>query len=361
VPYRSVPEALDLLDAALAGGKRDDERRAVSGGLSPITPLHVLHVASNGASAAATGRVCPATEPEVPNCWGASGAGNDCPPFPPVAAGTAGAGVLIGVCDTGLLDNIQTTAPWLANATGETDPLGPLLAAVPPIPPGLYGIPQYAGHGSFVAGVALCQAPGASAYVTNGIVTGGGVLETTIVARLEYLLASEPGVDIVNLSAGGYTRHDFDPLSFTVLDLGGVPLIAAAGNDATHRKFWPAAFDWVVGVGALGADQRDRAWFSNHGDWVDVYTIGEGLVNAYATGVYTYQEPPKRPHKQIFDGRARWSGTSFAAPLVAGVVAAQMAGDNGATMTAADAVTAVLELAADPSNAIPGVGPAIIV
>ena len=127
---------------------------------------------------------------------------------------------------------------------------------------------------------------------------------------------------MVNLSAGSYTRHDWPLLSFSAFEQGGVTLVAAAGNDATHRKFWPAAFGWAVAVGALGADQRGRAWFSNYGDWVNVYTPGEGLVNAFATGEYTYQEPPKRPATQVFDGRARWSGTSFAAPMVAGLIAA---------------------------------------
>jgi subtilisin family serine protease len=366
--YVSVPEALDLIDAYLRehpllrkypgeGG----EELARSGDYSPVTPLHVLHITQDTGNGA--GRVCPATEPEVPCSCPPGATCPQGPPYPPQATGNAGANVLIGVCDTGLLTWNGPVAPWpwLQSVHGDPDPLGPVLASVPPIPPGLHAIPQYTGHGTFVAGVARCQAPGADVQVAGDVVTGGGVLETTIVAKLMNLLASFPAVRVVNLSSGGYTRHDFVPLSFTVLNLdkiyGNVPLVAAAGNDATHRKFWPAAFHWVVGVGALGADQRDRAWFSNYGHWVNVYALGEGVVNAFATGVYTYQEPPKRPHQQIFDGMARWSGTSFSAPLVAGQIAAMMTTATGGLVSAVQAKDDVLQLAGQ--QAIPGVGPAL--
>ena len=191
-------------------------------------------------------------------------------------------------------------------------------------------------------------------YVSSDFDMSGGQREWVIVQKLQELIARNPAPQVVNLSAGSYTRNDWLLLSFSAFDYGGITLTAAAGNDATHRKFWPAAFDWAVGVGALGADQRNRAWFSNYGDWVDVYTLGEGLVNAFATGEYTYQEPPKRPATQIFDGCARWSGTSFAAPLVAGLIAAQMT-STGAS--ASDATQAVLAQA--QAQAIPGVGPVL--
>jgi subtilisin family serine protease len=94
----------------------------------------------------------------------------------------------------------------------------------------------------------------------------------------------------------------------------------------------------VIGVGALATDQQHRAPFSNFGNWVDVYALGEGLINAYAFGEYTYQEPPKAPAKQFFDGLARWSGTSFSAPLVAGLIANEMAQSRSTAAVAAQTV-----------------------
>jgi Subtilase family len=332
--HLTVPQALDLIDAQLG-----DKNPALHGGFPLVTPVHFMHI-SNGASPD-TARGCPATEPEVPCCCAPD---EPCGPCPPVAP-DGGAGVVIGVCDTGLLASIAS-ASWLGGVTGEVDSLGPLLAN------GLYDIPRYCGHGTFIAGVARCEAPESTVYVANDYINGA-LQEWKVVQQLQALIANQ-APQVVNLSAGSYTRNDWMPLSFSVFDNGGVTLVCAAGNDAIHRKFWPAAFGWAVAVGALGADQRNRAWFSNYGDWVDVYTLGEGLVNAFATGEYTYHEPPKRPATQVFDGRARWSGTSFATPLAAGLIAAEM---SQAGLTASDATQVVLARA--QSQAIPGVGPVL--
>ena len=157
--------------------------------------------------------------------------------------------------------------------------------------------------------------------------------------------------------AGTYTRNNWPLLSFSdfLERHGGIILVAAAGNDSTNRRFWPAAFPRpsTIAVGALGADHQNLAYFSNYGSWVDVYAPGEGLVNAFATGVYTYQEPPKRPTKQIFTGMARWDGTSFSAPLVAGLIADDVSHSG---RSAADAAAHVLGTA----QVINGVGPALI-
>lgn len=299
-------------------------------GLGIATPSHILSITPVWA--------CPATEPEEV-------------PFPalpePGVCDGGGGGVFLYITDTGLLKDADDH-PWLAGVTGSQDP-----------PPGAPGttIPGYTGHGTFVAGVARCMAPLSHVRVTRDFDAAGALSEHELVTRLTEALGLGP--DIINLSAGGTTRKDLPLLSFSAFwDLyrhyKGVVLVASAGNNSSRRPFWPAAFPQVVGVGAVATGGRSRAYFSDFGPWVDVYAPGEGLVNAYATGTYVCREPPHRGDSRHFHGMARWSGTSFAAPLVSGLIAARISatGENG--RQAASAL-----LAQARAQRVPGVGPVL--
>jgi Subtilase family len=323
----TVPDAMELIDQRLV------DNPALEGGEPWCTPVHVVHIA----------KICPAGEPEVPS-------GYPTEPWPPPSpAGESDNGGRVLVVDTGLLRDLDPAQyPWLAGVTGDDDLLHP-----PTLPGGPPNIPQYAGHGTFGAGVARCMAPGAPVYVGNHFTESGGELEHVIIRKLEQLIKDQ-APDLVCLPAGTYTRENWVSLGFSEFRRRhpDIILVASAGNDSTDREFYPAAFPWAVGVGALGTDQQHRAWFSNFGRSAKVYALGEGIVNAYATGIYTYHEPPKQPAKQNFYGMATWEGTSFSAPLVAGLIAREM-GTSGSTASAA------AQTVLNNATVLPGVGPAL--
>jgi hypothetical protein len=321
----TVPEALDRLDERLG-----DDNPALNGGEPLATPVHVMH----------TAKLCMASEPGVP-------VGSPDQPSPPVKGNRGEQDrVRLVISDTGLLENFQPERldviryRWLEGVDGDrlADPLGRIL------PGGLAGIPEEgewrsipfeAGHGTFVAGVARSMAPRARVYVGNHFTTAGAALEYEVISGLDELIPVQ-SPHVITVPAGGYTRKDLPLLSFSDFRRrhDDITLVAAAGNDSTRRPFWPAAFPWAIGVGALGADEQNLAYFSNYGDWVNVYSLGEGLVNAYAIGVYAYQEPPKRPTQQVFRGMARWDGTSLAAALLSGLIAAEIARGGGSAQQA---------------------------
>lgn len=304
----------------------------------PATPVHLVSVAGVN--------LCPGDEP-VPS----SG-----PVLPAPGPRDAGAGVRVTVLDTGLVPG-YLDHPWLAAGSG--DPAIPAVEGdvTDEVAGGVIG--PYTGHGTFVAGVLRSTAPAADVRVHRTFPYAGAVPEDELGLAIRDALATHGWPDIVSLSAGTRSRDAAALLGLAdfMAELTLHPetvLVAAAGNDGGTDPFWPAAYaaepvnasgDLVVSVGALREDGQGRACFSNHGGWVTVYAPGERLVNAFASGTYTYGYPhstscrhsdtplyagctcvaaAKAGDTATFTGLAQWSGTSFATPIVAGLIAARM-------------------------------------
>ena len=296
------------------------------------TPDHLL-------TAAMTMHPCSATEPEPP--YPTAG------PYPAICR-DGGARVRIFQADTGLVADAAETFPWLAGVQGDPDPREPNGTILP-----------YGGHGTFVAGVLRCIAPDAQVHVANIFDIAGSARESDAAMRLKAAFGF--GFEILHITASCLTRKNIPPLALEAfLELlrpyKGAVCVAEAGNNYTRRPAWPGAFRDVLSVGALAADWRHRADFSNHGGWVDVYAPGENLINAIGTGTYTYQIPPIPPGtgQATFSGLAQWSGTSFSAPIVTGLIAARMTRCGESAREAAAAL-----LAKARAQTIPGVGPVL--
>lgn len=231
-----------------------------------------------------------------------------------------GKGIKIAVLDTGLFKH-----DWLGGvqkATGADD--------IWDVEPDQYADNE-SGHGTFIAGLILQVAPAAEVYVVKVLDSHGVGDEETVAKAMEQL---PQDIDIVNLSLGGYTDDDAAPLAIACalqsMRKQRSVVVAAAGNDAQTRPFWPAAFKQVLAVGAVQekTPQWCKADFSNSGWWVDAVARGVNLESMFAKGktkaaAGATPQPATDP-TWTFEGWAAWDGTSFAAPITAGVLARTM-------------------------------------
>lgn len=163
------------------------------------------------------------------------------------------------------------------------------------------------GHGTHVAGVIAARANNGDGIAgiswnsklmpIKAIGADGSGTAFDIAQGIRW--ATDHGADVINLSVGNYTS------SAALLDAcryaygKNVVLVAATGNDATDQPGYPAAYKEVFGVSAVDHN-RNRADFSNFGDYVDVVAPGVDIPSTY-----------------IYSDYAALSGTSMACPHVA--------------------------------------------
>lgn len=220
--------------------------------------------------------------------------------------------IKIGVIDTGIVLEDHVPPPWTANRIEWDDnDVDEFPSPSDPNPSPL------AGHGTFVCGLILEHAPHSKLWM-KGVIDDAGHDEDADVAAAITALANE-GVKLINLSFGGTTGEWLPPegIEKAINALGDdVVIVAAAGNDGTHQRLFPAGITpthaKMVSVGAVDETAEPLpgglppvATFSNHWRHLTVFTNGVGLIGPHAEGK-----------------SAARSGTSFAAAVVTGRIAA---------------------------------------
>jgi len=155
--------------------------------------------------------------------------------------------------------------------------------------------------------------------VTNFLGRGNSI---DIAAAITY--AVNEGADIINVSLGGPEFSTAERAAVDYAASKGVPIVVAAGNQgADAAAFWPAGLDNVITVAATESGDV-RARYSNWGSPVDVAAPGSNILSLRARHtdlMYFVDDDYPRGRNVIGEDRMLYyaSGTSFAAPFVAGV------------------------------------------
>ena len=168
------------------------------------------------------------------------------------------------------------------------------------------------GHGTHVAAIVGGSNFGVATDATLIPVrvldcNGAGSL-STLLAGLEWILqdrAQSSGPAVVNMSLGGAPSSALDAQVNTLVNAGLTTVVAAGNSNMDACGTSPARVPGVLTVGAT-TETDQRASFSNYGPCVDLFAPGANILSAWHAGTTS---------------AAVTSGTSAAAPFVAGVAA----------------------------------------
>jgi subtilisin family serine protease len=195
----------------------------------------------------------------------------------------------------------------------------------------LDGSPYVAfGHGTMTSGLVHLVAPNAKILPLKAFSANGTGNLSNIVSALYYAVQNK--ANIVNMSFDLSYPSPALSQAISYANKAGVVLVAAAGNENTSARVYPASISGsVVGI-ASTTDWDARSSFSNYGT-ADVWIAGPGenVISTYPGGTYGSE-----------------SGTSFSAPLVAGTVALMLSAKQPLNQSqAASALSHAIQLTPD--------------
>jgi hypothetical protein len=199
------------------------------------------------------------------------------------------------------------------------------------------------GHGTHVAGIITSDgdvykdskgvAPGTGIYMYKVCDAQGHCYEDDMECGMERAVLTDAKVMSISIGGGSYTSEDCDgdPLAILVNQVAdaGLTVVVAAGNGGRGVAS-PGCASGVIAVGAVDSGDSVPYW-SGRGPALDIVAPGVSIYSTVRGG-----------------GAGRMSGTSMAAPHLAGVVALLLQANPG--LTTSDIKSALYDTATPVST-----------
>ena len=162
-----------------------------------------------------------------------------------------------------------------------------------------------AGHGTMVAGIILQLAPNTPLVIAKSADSDGNGDSWSVLQGIVFCVESE--TKVINVSLGSRQQLAGFAGFLDWVEQAGAVIVSPIGNNAENKSLYPAGYSNVVCVVGLMPDNT-KATFSNWNFVAMVAAPASGVLSAWYDG-----------------GSAVWSGTSMAAPVVSGCLAAALA------------------------------------
>jgi aqualysin 1 len=175
------------------------------------------------------------------------------------------------------------------------------------------------GHGTHVAGTVGGSTYGVAKSVrlfTVRVLSCSGSGSTSgVIAGVDWVTRNHAKPAVANMSLGGGASTAMDTAVRNSIAAGVTYSIAAGNSNQNAANFSPARVGEAITVGATTSSDT-RSSFSNFGSGVDIFAPGSAILSAWRTSD---------------TATATISGTSMAAPHVAGVAARFLQGSPGSS------------------------------
>lgn len=198
---------------------------------------------------------------------------------------------------------------------------------------------DFNGHGTLVAGIIASRRdngagiagvnPGARLMVLKAMDERGRGPASAIAEAIVY--AASKGARVINLSVGGRTLTRTEYLAIEFAHSRGAVVVVAAGNEGIElADYGPGGLPRALTVTATDTTDR-RVKESNYGPDIDLAAPGVDILGPRAIGTDLLAAAGARNYRRGANvvgadaGYIRATGTSFAAPLVAGTASLLLA------------------------------------